>query len=327
MKRNSLIEDMFEMSIKSPAVGLILSIIFAGVGLFMASKQSPSGAKPAEMLTLPVEHVVGSFLLILAAILFLLSGIGYAVAIVKRKKGTSILLRRPISAPSQTTRTSRFSTKEEYFRWKESSMSKPADNGPVETAPQQEGEEQPVINEKPSWTSHLIYDALGKIDWYQFEKFSAALLHSEGYMVERKGGAYPDGGVDLIGTKDGETMLVQCKHWKTWDIKPKTVREMIGTMKIHNATEGAIYTLKGASNAAMDLANEQGIRIETGYGLADRASRQLLREQLDDILSTDVHHCPKCESEMVWREGNFKPFWGCSRYPRCRGKLEYTGAR
>jgi ssDNA-binding Zn-finger/Zn-ribbon topoisomerase 1 len=30
---------------------------------------------------------------------------------------------------------------------------------------------------------------------------------------------------------------------------------------------------------------------------------------------------------MIWREGNFTPFWGCSTYPRCRGKLSHVGAR
>lgn len=29
----------------------------------------------------------------------------------------------------------------------------------------------------------------------------------------------------------------------------------------------------------------------------------------------------KCEAPMVLRTGDFTPFWGCSRYPRCRGRL------
>lgn len=184
-----------------------------------------------------------------------------------------------------------------------------------------------VIDENKRWVFESTYDALCKIDWYQFEKFCSTLLSIEGYTVERKGGAHPDGGVDLIAAKDGELTLVQCKHWKTWEIKPKTVREMVGTMTINQTSKGAIYTIKGPSKAALALANEQGIQIEEGISLADRAVRQLSKDQLDNILRTNVHHCPKCEAPMVWREGNFKPFWGCKRYPRCRGKLEHTGAR
>jgi hypothetical protein len=55
-----------------------------------------------------------------------------------------------------------------------------------------------------TWSVDKIEDSLGEIDWYQFEKFCAALLRSEGFSVERKGGAQPDGGVDLIATKNGE---------------------------------------------------------------------------------------------------------------------------
>ncbi|MES1166516.1 MAG: hypothetical protein ABUL68_00800, partial [Pseudomonadota bacterium] len=37
------------------------------------------------------------------------------------------------------------------------------------------------------WTAASISEALGEIDWYQFEKFCAALLRADGYQVERKG--------------------------------------------------------------------------------------------------------------------------------------------
>ena len=33
---------------------------------------------------------------------------------------------------------------------------------------------------------------------------------------------------------------------------------------------------------------------------------------LTEILNPDLHHCPKCEALMVWRQGNFRSFWGCS---------------
>ena len=29
--------------------------------------------------------------------------------------------------------------------------------------------------------------------------------------------------------------------------------------------------------------------------------------------------CPKCESPMVQRNGKYGAFWGCTRYPECRG--------
>lgn len=29
--------------------------------------------------------------------------------------------------------------------------------------------------------------------------------------------------------------------------------------------------------------------------------------------------CPKCQKPMIRRQGNGRPFWGCSEYPTCRG--------
>ena len=29
--------------------------------------------------------------------------------------------------------------------------------------------------------------------------------------------------------------------------------------------------------------------------------------------------CPKCGSELVARSGKSGPFWGCPRFPECRG--------
>lgn len=82
----------------------------------------------------------------------------------------------------------------------------------------------PVEAELPTWDATVVEKALGEIDWYQFEKFCAGLLEAGGYAVERKGGAQPDGGVDLIATKGGERTLVQCKHWRTWAVQEKVVR-------------------------------------------------------------------------------------------------------
>ena len=180
---------------------------------------------------------------------------------------------------------------------------------------------------KPEWDPARIEEALGEIDWYQFEKFCAALLRNEGFDVERKGGAQPDGGVDLVATKNGEPMLVQCKHWKTWTVQERVIRELLGSMTHYQVKRGALYVLKGATRPAESFARQHGIEIVSGQGLALRAKAGLSSEQISVLLKGGDPHCPKCESPMVWRTGNFTPFWGCSTYPRCRGILKHTGAR
>ncbi len=180
---------------------------------------------------------------------------------------------------------------------------------------------------KPTSSAVSVAKALGEIDWFQFEKFCAALLRTEGFDVERKGGAQPDGGVDLIATKGEERLLVQCKHWRTWMVQEKVIREMLGSMTHFGVTRGAIYTLKGWTSPAGDFARQHQIALVDEAELVRRALARLSADQLDQLLKSREHHCPKCESPMIWREGDFTPFWGCSTYPRCRGKLNHAGAR
>lgn len=44
------------------------------------------------------------------------------------------------------------------------------------------------------------------------------------------GGNRPDGGVDLVLKKGGRRYLVQCKHWKTWQVGVAVVRELNGVI-------------------------------------------------------------------------------------------------
>jgi len=185
----------------------------------------------------------------------------------------------------------------------------------------------PPSQPPPAWTSEKIEDALAEIDWYQFEKFCAAFLRSEGFSVERKGGAQPDGGVDLVATKNGEPMLVQCKHWRTWTVQEKVIRELLGSMTHYQVKRGALYVLKGATRPAHTFAAHHDIHVADGRNLAERARSSLTDSELTDLLSSRDHHCPRCESLMIWRTGDFAPFWGCSTYPRCRATLKYSGAR
>ncbi|MGC4074944.1 MAG: restriction endonuclease [Nibricoccus sp.] len=196
---------------------------------------------------------------------------------------------------------------------------------PIQTAAAEYRAPEPEIAE--AWTTRRIEESLCEIDWYQFEKFCAAMLRSEGYRVERKGGAQPDGGVDLICEKDGIAMLIQCKHWRTWTVQEKTIRELLGSMTHFQVKRGALYTIKGWTKPAAEFAAQHGILLVDATELAKRAQSSLSDQDLLTLLNSREHHCPRCESRMIWRTGDFSPFWGCSTFPRCRGILKHPGAR
>jgi hypothetical protein len=50
----------------------------------------------------------------------------------------------------------------------------------------------------------------------------------------------------------------------------------------------------------------------------------LRRYQAQDELNAIKHQCPLCESRMRWTSGKFGPFWGCAKYPDCRGTRDMT---
>jgi Restriction endonuclease/Topoisomerase DNA binding C4 zinc finger len=163
--------------------------------------------------------------------------------------------------------------------------------------------------------------ALRAIDWYQFEQLIARLLKLEGSEVSRQGGAKADGGVDVVAQKGGVKTVVQCKHWQNWRVKEGTIREMIGTLKLQGADRLSLYTLNSSTGPADQLARNQGIEIITEDEIVTRL-RTAGPERFTDLLDPENKHCPICDAPMKLRTGGFKPFWGCTRYPRCRGKIE-----
>jgi hypothetical protein len=176
---------------------------------------------------------------------------------------------------------------------------------------------------RPPLSEAMIQERLFQIDWFQFEKLNAALLGAHGSNVERKGGAHPDGGVDIIVTSAaGERTLVQCKHWRSWKVKEGTVREMLGAMTHVGASRGEIRTLLGWTAPAETLAQLHHINLLDGEALARDARAFLDNEELEALLDPDNKRCPKCDGAMALRTGNFKSFWGCRSFPRCRGVIK-----
>ncbi|MGO9609898.1 MAG: restriction endonuclease [Verrucomicrobiia bacterium] len=170
-----------------------------------------------------------------------------------------------------------------------------------------------------------LEEKLRAIDWFQFEKLVSAIYDVPGCTVRRLGGAKPDGGVDLMVEQGGRRIVVQCKHWRTWSVGVRHIRELVGAMAIANAQKGVLVTLRGCTQDARDLAREQGIDIIDEAGLANlmQMSDGSVDRKILALLDDTRKFCPKCESELVIRtaEKGFNrgsQFWGCSNYPRSR---------
>jgi hypothetical protein len=174
-------------------------------------------------------------------------------------------------------------------------------------------------------TTDDFVERLRSIDWFQFEQIVGLTYQKLGYAVTRRGGANPDGGIDLIIEKDGRNSGVQCKHWKAWNVGVKPVREFLGALTDSGIRHGVFVMLGGCTGDAKQLADKHGIEIVNEADLAamlDQTDARFDPEALE-ILNDTRKYCPKCGSELVIRTarkgiGAGRQFWGCSTYPRCR---------
>jgi restriction endonuclease Mrr len=173
-----------------------------------------------------------------------------------------------------------------------------------------------------TWNEAEILRCIHKLDWLQFEKFNTVLLRSEGWDATHFRSNYGDGGKDIVAKKNGQALYVQCKALRH-PVQEKVVRELLGSLSLVRNASGAIHAAGTFSKSAQAFAAAVGIKLCDDHMLAARALKSISDGQLRNALGDLPHLCPNCGSEMVMRTGDFDPFWGCPRYPKCRGKFIY----
>jgi restriction system protein len=167
--------------------------------------------------------------------------------------------------------------------------------------------------------------ALESMSWGEFEMLAGEMFRRRGFTVVERGGNGADGGVDLELHAGADKYFVQCKQWKSQKVGVAVVRELYGVM----AAEGAVGGFVVASGNFTDDAR----RFAEGRAIELVATADLLR-MIGATASSDISPpsanqaavpvCPSCSAEMVLRTAKKgtnagDQFWGCSRYPACRG--------
>lgn len=178
------------------------------------------------------------------------------------------------------------------------------------------------------------------MSWQQFELLVGEVFRRRGYRVEERGGRGPDGGVDLIARRGGETALVQCKHWRSKQVGVGVVRELLGSMTALDAKAGSVVTSGRFTAEAERFAADQGLELLDGAALRSLARTAVpakggatsdVFESLpandspaDAAVSVSPPVCPVCARRMIQRTARRgatigSMFWGCPAFPRCRG--------
>jgi len=167
-------------------------------------------------------------------------------------------------------------------------------------------------------------NALEKMSWQEFEGLAAETFRQKGYRVVERGGDGPDGGVDLELYMGNDKYLVQCKQWKVSKVGVATVRELYGVITAEHAVGGFVVASGEFSEDARNFAEGRSIKLVATQSLLALIGNK--REPSLDHMNAVVPDpaCPKCGSAMVQRvakkgELSGSTFWGCSRFPSCRG--------
>jgi restriction system protein len=170
---------------------------------------------------------------------------------------------------------------------------------------------------------------LRALSWREFEQLVSEAYRRQGYAVEETGQGGADGGIDLVLRRDGQTTLVQCKHWKSRKVDVATVREQLGLVTHHRAAGAIVVTTGEFTSEARAFASKEPVELVPGTDLLSlikdvQTSRGSTPPppQADRIPAVAMAPaCPKCGASMVERKArqSGERFYGCSTFPKCRG--------
>ena len=169
--------------------------------------------------------------------------------------------------------------------------------------------------------------ALEAMSWQEFELLVGEFFRKRGFTVEETGGGGADGGVDLVIAQGNDRYVVQCKKWKAQQVGVSTVRELYGVMTAQGAVGGFVVTSGAFTEDARRFAEGREIEL-----VACDQLLAMIREQHSDTASIKATtpaaaaapSCPQCNSTMILRTARKgtqvgSSFWGCPKYPGCRG--------
>jgi len=109
--------------------------------------------------------------------------------------------------------------------------------------------------------------SLSAMDWREFEMLVGEAFRSQGYKVREIELNGADGGIDLILHRNGATILVHCKQWRTKLVDVRLVREMYGLLMHHGADSIKIIAIGHYTDDAQRFVHGKPIELISGHAL------------------------------------------------------------
>jgi restriction system protein len=171
------------------------------------------------------------------------------------------------------------------------------------------------------WLAEHGGDDVDVMTGTQFERCLAVMFTRLGYDVELT--ETYDFGADLIVTKDGLRSAVQAKR-QAKRVGEHAVQQAIAGRDFYKCHAASVVTTAEVQPRVRTLAGS------TGVSILDRQHLTRMLQMASMVEPPELRpapSCARCRIALVWRSGQYGPFWGCVNYPRgCRMKeeLRYT---
>lgn len=167
-------------------------------------------------------------------------------------------------------------------------------------------------------------NALEQMSWADFEALVSETFRQKGFHVVDRGGAGPDGGVDLVLFLGQDKYLVQCKQWKTRQVGVSVVRELYGVMAAERAVGGFVVASGDFTPDAEAFAEGRSIELVDARKLRRLIGGHQATKPTTVVPTVTSPACPTCGGHMVERAVKKGPnagkqFWGCAKFPACKG--------
>lgn len=178
--------------------------------------------------------------------------------------------------------------------------------------------------------------SLSRMSWQDFERLVSDYFQRRGFKVVEFGGHGSDGGIDLIARRGDDEYVIQCKQWKAYRVGVVPVRELYGLVSKRRAAGGFVVTSGSFTDEAIRFVSGISVELIDGAKLASAIARLERAPSLsgrppeqDESAALMAPRCPSCRGEMVLRTARTEQhagsqFWGCARYPKCRGTRSIT---
>lgn len=179
--------------------------------------------------------------------------------------------------------------------------------------------------------------SISELDWPKFELLVAEIYRRRGFAVEISSGFGAEVGLDVKLTRDGETVLVLCKHWtvvRNYKVGAQEIESLYEKVENEPGQQGIFVSTGEFTPEAKEFAEGKPIQL---MGVADIEKliphvsrnnenilnvRSWIRNFVANVKIVDPR-CPKCAKPMLLITApDGTPGWKCPDSPVCEGKLD-----